>query len=174
MNGPQHAYSSRLALVQSAQKTLDLQYYAIHADRSTGKLLHAIVHAARRGCVRVLLDDFHSTGTDAQVMRLAFVPNVEMRMFNPLAGSRASTLGRAWTILTDFQRAQQRMHNKLFVADNTMGVMGGRNLGDAYFDAANDGNFVDVDVLAAGPVVRICRAALTAIGTMCAPIRCNR
>lgn len=155
MNGPQHAYSSRLALVQSAQKTLDLQYYAIHADRSTGKLLHAIVHAARRGVrVRVLLDDFHSTGTDAQVMRLAFVPNVEMRMFNPLAGSRASTLGRAWTILTDFQRAQQRMHNKLFVADNTMGVMGGRNLGDAYFDAANDGNFVDVDVLAAGPVVK--------------------
>ena len=155
MNGPQHAYSSRLALVQSAQKTLDLQYYAIHADRSTGKLLHAIVHAARRGVrVRVLLDDFHSTGPDAQVMRLAFVPNVEMRMFNPLAGSRASTLGRAWTILTDFQRAQQRMHNKLFVADNAMGVMGGRNLGDAYFDAANDGNFVDVDVLAAGPVVK--------------------
>ncbi|MDR2299554.1 MAG: phospholipase D family protein [Comamonas sp.] len=155
MNGPQHAYSSRLALVQSAQKTLDLQYYAIHADRSTGKLLHAIVHAAGRGVrVRVLLDDFHSTGPDAQVMRLAFVPNVEMRMFNPLAGSRASTLGRAWTILTDFQRAQQRMHNKLFVADNAMGVIGGRNLGDAYFDAANDGNFVDVDVLAAGPVVK--------------------
>ena len=155
MSGPQHAYSSRLALVQSAQKTLDLQYYAIHADHSTEKLLRAIVHAAQRGVrVRVLLDDFHSTGPDAQVMRLAFVPNVEMRMFNPLAGSRGSSLGRAWTILTDFQRAQQRMHNKLFVADNAMGVMGGRNLGDAYFDASNDGNFVDVDVLAAGPVVK--------------------
>ena len=155
MSGPQHAYSSRLALVQGAQKTLDLQYYAIHADHSTEQLLRAIVKAAQRGVrVRVLLDDFHSTGPDAQVMRLAFVPNVEMRMFNPLAGSRGSSLGRAWSILTDFQRAQQRMHNKLFVADNAMGVMGGRNLGDAYFDASNDGNFVDVDVLAAGPVVK--------------------
>ncbi|NIF83912.1 phospholipase D family protein [Comamonas sp. Tr-654] len=155
VSGPKHALSSRMALVENAQKTLDLQYYAIHADQSTGRLLRAVVQAARRGVrVRVLLDDFHSTGPDAQVMRLAFVPNVEMRMFNPLAGSRASTIGRAWTLLTDFQRAQQRMHNKLFVADNTLAVIGGRNLGDAYFDASNVGNFVDLDVLAAGPVVK--------------------
>lgn len=155
ISGPRHALSSRMALVENAQKTLDLQYYAIHADQSTGRLLRAVVQAARRGVrVRVLLDDFHSTGPDAQVMRLAFVPNVEMRMFNPLAGSRASTIGRAWTLLTDFQRAQQRMHNKLFVADNTLAVIGGRNLGDAYFDASNVGNFVDLDVLAAGPIVK--------------------
>lgn len=153
--GPEHAYSSRLALVENASQTLDLQYYAIHADHSTAQLLRAIVRAARRGVrVRVLLDDFHSTGPDAQVMRLAFVPNVEMRMFNPLSGSRASTLGRAWALFTDFQRAQQRMHNKLFVADNAMAVMGGRNLGDAYFDAADDDNFVDLDILSAGPVVK--------------------
>lgn len=155
MAGPQAAYSSRLSLVENAQQTLDLQYYAIHADESTARLLRGIVDAARRGVrVRVLLDDFHSTGPDAQVMRLAFVPNIEMRMFNPLAGSRRSTLGRIWTLLTDFQRAQQRMHNKLFIADNTMGLVGGRNLGDAYFDAAQDGNFVDLDMLAAGPIVQ--------------------
>jgi len=153
--GPEHAYSSRLALVENARQTLDLQYYAIHADHSTAQLLRAIVRAARRGVrVRVLLDDFHSTGPDAQIMRLAFVPNVEMRMFNPLSGSRASSIGRAWTLFTDFQRAQQRMHNKLFVADNAMAVMGGRNLGDAYFDAADDDNFVDLDILTAGPVVK--------------------
>ena len=155
ISGPQHALSSRMALVQNAQKTLDLQYYAIHADQSTEQLLRAVVQAAQRGVrVRVLLDDFHSTGANAQVMRLAFVPNIEMRMFNPLAGSRASSLGRAWTLLTDFQRAQQRMHNKLFIADNAMAVIGGRNLGDAYFDASDDGNFVDLDVLTAGPVVK--------------------
>lgn len=155
ISGPKHALSSRMALVENAQQTLDLQYYAIHADQSTGRLLRAIVQAAQRGVrVRVLLDDFHSTGPDAQIMRLAFVPNVEMRMFNPLAGSRASTIGRAWTLLTDFQRAQQRMHNKLFVADNALAVIGGRNLGDAYFDASNDGNFVDLDVLTGGPVVK--------------------
>lgn len=155
ISGPKHALSSRMALVENAQQTLDLQYYAIHADQSTGRLLRAIVQAAQRGVrVRVLLDDFHSTGPDAQIMRLAFVPNVEMRMFNPLAGSRASTIGRAWTLLTDFQRAQQRMHNKLFVADNALAVIGGRNLGDAYFDASNAGNFVDLDVMTGGPIVK--------------------
>ncbi len=154
LSGAQAAYGARLALVEGAQQTLDLQYYAIHADESTQRLLRGVVEAARRGVrVRVLLDDFHSTGANAQVMRLAFVPGIEMRMFNPLAGARSSALGRAYTLLTDFQRAQQRMHNKLFIADNAMGVIGGRNLGDAYFDADSASNFVDLDVLAAGAVV---------------------
>ena len=155
LSGPQAAYGSRLALVDAAQKTLDLQYYAIHADASTERLLRAVVAAARRGVrVRVLLDDFHSTGRDAQVMRLAFVPNIEMRMFNPLAGARGSAIGRMFSVLTDFSRVQQRMHNKLFIADNALGVTGGRNLGDAYFGQAASGNFVDLDVLAAGPIVQ--------------------
>jgi cardiolipin synthase C len=155
LGGPQEAYSSRLALVEAAQKTLDLQYYAIHADASTERLLRGVVDAAQRGVrVRVLLDDFHSAGRDAQVMRLAFVPNIEMRMFNPLTGARSSTLGRMLGAATDFSRAQQRMHNKLFIADNAMGVTGGRNLGDAYFGTADAGNFVDLDVLAAGPIVQ--------------------
>lgn len=105
LSGAQAAYGARLALVEGAQQTLDLQYYAIHADESTQRLLRGVVEAARRGVrVRVLLDDFHSTGANAQVMRLAFVPGIEMRMFNPLAGARSSVLGRAYTLLTDFQR----------------------------------------------------------------------
>lgn len=154
LSGPDDAYGSRLALAEGAEKTLDLQYYAIHADASTARLLESVVKAARRGVrVRVLLDDFHSTGRDAQVMRLAFEPNIEMRMFNPVAGPRASMLGRIFSSITDFSRVQQRMHNKLFIADNAMGVTGGRNLGDAYFGNAEKGNFVDLDVLAVGPVV---------------------
>ncbi|MGP1684997.1 MAG: phospholipase D-like domain-containing protein, partial [Giesbergeria sp.] len=154
LSGPDDAYGSRLALAEAAEKTLDLQYYAIHADASTARLLRAVVKAARRGVrVRVLLDDFHSTGRDAQVMRLAFEPNIEMRMFNPVAGPRASKAGRIFSAVMDFSRAQQRMHNKLFIADNAMGVTGGRNLGDAYFGNAEAGNFVDLDVLAAGPIV---------------------
>ena len=155
LSGPQAAYSSRLALVDAAQKTLDLQYYAIHADASSERLLLSVVAAAQRGVrVRVLLDDFHSTGRDAQVMRLAFVPNIEMRMFNPLTGARGSSIGRMLGLLGDFSRVQQRMHNKLFIADNAMAVTGGRNLGDAYFGNADSGNFVDLDVLAAGPIVQ--------------------
>lgn len=155
ISGPDAAYGSRLALVESAQKTLDLQYYAIHADASTERLLRGVIAAAQRGVrVRVLLDDFHSTGRDAQVMRLAYVPNIEMRMFNPLVGARNSQLGRMFSLLGDFVRVQQRMHNKLFIADNAMGIAGGRNLGNAYFGNDEAGNFVDLDVLAAGPVVR--------------------
>ncbi|RYF23591.1 MAG: phospholipase D family protein [Comamonadaceae bacterium] len=155
LSGPQDAYGSRLALVREAQKTLDLQYYAIHADASSERLLRGVVSAARRGVrVRILLDDFHSTGRNALVMRMAFEPNIEMRMFNPVAGTRGSSLGRMWGSLTDFARVQQRMHNKLFLADNVMGVTGGRNLGDAYFGISEAANFVDMDVLAVGPIVQ--------------------
>nr|WP_245704052.1 phospholipase D family protein [Oryzisolibacter propanilivorax] len=154
LSGPQDAYGSRLAMVQAAQKTLDLQYYAIHADASTARLLQGVVQAARRGVrVRILLDDFHSTGRNALVMGLAFEPHIEMRMFNPVAGTRASMLGRLWGSVTDFSRVQQRMHNKLFIADNVVGVTGGRNLGDSYFGQGTGENFVDMDVLAAGPIV---------------------
>ncbi len=155
LGGPQAAYGSRLALIEGAQKTLDLQYYAIHADASTGRLVRGLRAAAERGVrVRVLLDDFHSTGRDALVLGLAFIPNIQMRLFNPLAGSRDSSFSRLLNSIDDASRIQQRMHNKLFLADNVLGVTGGRNLGDAYFGNATNGNFVDVDVLAAGPIVQ--------------------
>ncbi len=149
------AMSSRLALIDAAQQSLDLQYYAIHADDSTELLLQKMRDAARRGVrVRMLIDDFNLVGKDAQVLRLAFEPNVEIRLFNPLAGSRTSLIGRVVTSLSDLDRLQKRMHNKLFIADNAMGITGGRNLGDAYFGGGDTSNFLDLDVLAAGRVVR--------------------
>ena len=104
--------------------------------------------------MRILLDDFNIVGKDAQVLRLAFEPNVEIRLFNPLPGSRASLIGRLFTSLHDMPRIQKRMHNKLFIADNAMGITGGRNLGDAYFGTDDKSNFVDLDVLAVGRIVR--------------------
>jgi len=155
LGGPPAAYGSRLALIEGAQKTLDLQYYAIHADASTGRLLRGVRAAAGRGVrVRILIDDLHSTGRDALVLGLAFVPNIEMRLFNPLAGARGSSLARMFNSIGDASRIQQRMHNKLFLADNVLGVTGGRNLGDAYFGNAVKGNFIDMDILAAGPIVQ--------------------
>ena len=149
------ALSSRLALIEGAQRTLDLQYYAIHADASTEVLLQGLRDAARRGVrVRILLDDFNSVGDDAQVLRLAFEPNVEIRLFNPLPGNRSNMLGRILTSLHDVGRMQKRMHNKLFLADSAWGITGGRNLGDQYFGTGDKQNFVDLDVLAAGRIVR--------------------
>ncbi|MBL0391785.1 phospholipase D family protein [Ramlibacter monticola] len=148
------ALSSRLALIEGAQRSLDLQYYAIHADASTEVLLQRLRDAARRGVrVRILLDDFNSVGADAQVLRLAFEPNVEVRLFNPLTGPRDNMIGRVLTSLHDAGRMQKRMHNKLFLADNAWGITGGRNLGDRYFGSGDKQNFVDLDVLAAGRIV---------------------
>ncbi len=155
LSGVDVALASRLSLVDAAQRTLDLQYYAIHADASTEVILQRVREAARRGVrVRILLDDFNSTGRDAQVLRLAFEPNVQMRLFNPLTGSRRSMAGRVFTSLHDFGQIQKRMHNKLFIADNAWGITGGRNLGDMYFGTGDKQNFVDLDVLAAGRIVR--------------------
>jgi len=149
------ALSARVALVDGARKTLDLQYYAIHADASTETVLDRLRSAAQRGVrVRLLLDDLNTVGRDAQVLRLAFEPNVQIRLFNPIPGHRASLLGRLLGALPDISRLQKRMHNKLFLADNALGIIGGRNLGDAYFGQDKTTNFVDIDVLAAGRIVR--------------------
>lgn len=154
------AYASRLALTRQAGQTLDIQYYAIHADASTAELLREVRAASARGVrVRILLDDFNSTGQNALVMRMAFLPGVEMRMFNPLPGGRGAGMLRALGSLHDFQRMQHRMHNKLYIADNAWGITGGRNLGDAYFGTADGSNFIDMDVLAVGPVVQAMSAS---------------
>ena len=149
------ALASRLTLIDAAQRSVDLQYYAIHADASTEAILQRLRDAARRGVrVRILLDDFNTVGEDAQVLRLAFEPNVEMRLFNPLPGSRDNMVGRLLVSLRDVDRMQKRMHNKLFMADGAWGITGGRNLGDRYFGSGDRQNFVDLDVLAAGRIVR--------------------
>jgi putative cardiolipin synthase len=149
------AYGVRLGMIDAAQRTLDLQYYAIHADSTTELLLEKLRDAARRGVrVRILMDDFNTVGRDAQVLRLAFQPNVEIRLFNPLPGSRSSLVGRIVTSLHDMPRIQKRMHNKLFIADSAVGITGGRNLGDAYFGGDGKSQFVDLEVLAVGRAVR--------------------
>ena len=149
------AFTSRMTLIKAAEKTLDLQYYAIHADDTTERLFDALREAAARGVrVRILLDDFNTAGKNAQVLKLAFEKNIEMRLFNPLPSSRGSGLWRIVSSLSDAARLQRRMHNKIFVADNAVAITGGRNLGDTYFGQSDGVNFVDIDVLAAGRMAR--------------------
>jgi len=149
------AYGARLALIDAAQKALDLQYYSIHYDSSTEELLQRLKSAAQRGVrVRVLIDDFNAAGANAEVLRLDEVPGIEVRLFNPVNGPRGWQPGRLVTALFDFQRIQQRMHNKAFIADNVLAVTGGRNLGDEYFGQSSKSNFLDLDVLVAGDIVR--------------------
>jgi phosphatidylserine/phosphatidylglycerophosphate/cardiolipin synthase-like enzyme len=155
LSGVAPAYDARVSLIREAQKSIDLQYYAIHADGSTEVLMEELRRAARRGVrVRVLLDDMNTVGKDAQVLRLAFEPNIQMRLFNPLAGPRDTLVGHIVASAHDAARIAKRMHNKLFIVDNAVGITGGRNLGDAYFGNDGKSNFVDLDVLAVGRIVR--------------------
>ena len=149
------AFTSRMTLIKAAEKTLDLQYYAVHADDTTDRLFDALREAAARGVrIRILLDDFNTSGKDAQVLRLAFEKNIDMRLFNPLPSNRSSAMWRIVSSLSDAARLQRRMHNKIFVADNAVAITGGRNLGDTYFGQSDGVNFVDIDVLAAGRIAR--------------------
>lgn len=149
------AFASRMTLIKAAQKTLDIQYYAIFADDTTERMFEALRQAAGRGVrIRILLDDFNTSGKNAQVLKLAFEKNIELRLFNPLPGDRSSMVLRILSNLKDVARMQRRMHNKIFVADNAVAITGGRNLGETYFGQSEGTNFVDIDVLAAGRIVR--------------------
>ena len=149
------AFTSRMTLIKAAQKTLDIQYYAIFADDTTERLFQALREAGRRGVrIRILLDDFNTSGKNAQVLKLAFENNIEMRLFNPLPGGRSSLVLRIISNLNDVARMQRRMHNKILVADNALAITGGRNLGENYFGQSKGSNFVDIDVLAAGRIAR--------------------
>lgn len=149
------AFTSRMTLIKAAQKTLDIQYYAIFADETTERMFDALRDAAGRGVrIRILLDDFNTSGKNAQVLKLAFEKNIELRLFNPLPGGRGSLMFRILGNLKDTARMQRRMHNKIFVADNAVAITGGRNLGETYFGQSTGTNFVDIDVLAAGRIAQ--------------------
>jgi cardiolipin synthase C len=149
------AFTSRMTLIKAAQKTLDIQYYAIFADDTTERMFEALREAAGRGVrIRILLDDFNTSGKNAQVLKLAFEKNFELRLFNPLPGGRGSMVMRVLSNLKDAARMQRRMHNKIFVADNAVAITGGRNLGETYFGQSQGTNFVDIDIIAAGRIAR--------------------
>lgn len=153
--GGEEALSALLALVDSAEHTLDLQYYAVLNEASSRLLLQRVQAAADRGVrVRFLIDDFNTSGTDDALLRLTRHPRIEVRLYNPLPAGRFSLPTRVMASLHDVARINSRMHNKQLVADNALAVTGGRNLGDAYFLQGAKANFVDLDLLVAGPVVQ--------------------
>jgi phosphatidylserine/phosphatidylglycerophosphate/cardiolipin synthase-like enzyme len=148
------ALDSLIALIDHAERTLDVQYYIIREDESARAILKHIRAAADRGVrVRVLIDDLNTTGEDRRFMHLEQHANIDVRVFNPFPGGRSATWTRILNSLSDIPRINHRMHNKLMVADNALAITGGRNIGDEYFTRDKRSNFIDLDVVAAGAVV---------------------
>lgn len=144
------AFITRLALADMAERSLDMQYYIWDGDTTGRIILDRVIKAADRGVrVRLLIDDPYYKDNESIIAALDAHPNVEIRLFNPIVNLSWFALD----FITDFDRVNRRMHNKLMVADSAAAIVGGRNIGDIYYGVNTTANYRDLDVLAAGPVV---------------------
>lgn len=144
----------RLAMIDTARVSLDLQYFLWLEDAVGALLFERMLLAADRGVrVRLLVDDSFLSGEDPVVLALDVHPNVEVRIFNPYQLRSESILVRYLDNLNDFGRTNHRMHNKLIVADTEVAIVGGRNIADEYFGFGTALNFRDFGVIATGAIV---------------------
>lgn len=150
----QDGFATRVQLARAAKRSLDLQYFVFSAD-STGLLLtKALLNAADRGVrVRILVDDGSTAAGDEQIDVLAAHPKIEVRIFNPFRYRGHDELLKALDFAVEAGRVDYRMHNKLLVADNAVALVGGRNVGDEYFQVSPEAQYADDDVFVAGPLV---------------------
>ena len=143
-------FRARAGLLNQAQKSIDVQYYIWEVDTAGSVLAERVLRAADRGVrVRMLLDHVTTKDTDFKFARMDFHPNIEIRVFNPFANRSFRSL----EFIFDLERLNHRMHNKAFIIDNAIAVVGGRNIGDNYFGVDAASNFRDLDMTMVGPVV---------------------
>jgi cardiolipin synthase C len=149
------AFDARLALIERAVQTIDVQYYHFSPDETGRRMLRALHDAAKRGVrVRLLLDDLQTHGLDDLLLGLIAIPGqVEVRLFNPFVVSRGNLAQRFLSAPFDFNRLQRRMHNKLLIADGVLAITGGRNIADEYFGFNTSQLFFDLDMLVAGALL---------------------
>ncbi|MDQ2095455.1 phospholipase D-like domain-containing protein [Rhodalgimonas zhirmunskyi] len=144
------AFAYRLAMVDKAQVSIDVQYYIWRDDVSGLLLIDALRRAAKRGVkVRLLLDDIGISGVDPYIAALTNAPNFDVRLFNPSTARNPKLLSFAF----DFMRMNRRMHNKSLIVDGAAAIIGGRNIGDEYSQTNSDLFFLDLDVLVTGVIV---------------------
>jgi len=149
------AFLTRMQMINAAEHTLDLQYFILRGDDSGRLLTDAMLRAADRGVrVRLLLDDGETVAGDEQITPLSAHRLVEIRVFNPFRYRGHSNGLRVTEYLFNYSRLNFRMHNKLLVVDNSAALIGGRNIGDQYFQINAEEQYADNDIFAVGPVVR--------------------
>ncbi|MGI9325638.1 MAG: phospholipase D family protein [Pseudomonadales bacterium] len=157
VNDPHEALVWRLELIEAAQVSLDVQYYLWHGDTAGIMLMQRLLQAADRGVrVRLLVDDIMLAGSDSRILALSRHPNLDIRLFNPFTVRTrvGTTLARMGEFLLDAKRLNHRMHNKMLVADSSVGILGGRNIGDEYMGLHPRAAFYDLDIAVAGAVLK--------------------
>ena len=148
-------FAARMQMIDAAERTLDLQYFIFSGDETGRLLTHGLIRAADRGVhVRVLVDDGQTRPGDEQIITLAAHAQVEIRIFNPFAYRGHNNLLRGIEFTFSHGRLDYRMHNKVIVADNSVALIGGRNIGNQYFQVDPDAQYADDDVFVGGPTVQ--------------------
>ncbi|RZL87540.1 MAG: phospholipase D family protein [Variovorax sp.] len=149
-----YSLDARIQLAQRAERSLVVQYYQLENDATGRLLMRTLREAAARGVkVRLLVDDLYTAKSQYLMLALAQTPNVEVRLFNPFCCGRDGFLSRFVASPHEIARLNHRMHNKLFIADGVMAVVGGRNIADEYFVLSEAQNFIDMDAVVVGKVV---------------------
>lgn len=150
------ALQLRLHLIRAARDSVDLQNFILRKDETGELILAELLQAARRGVrVRLLLDQMFSLSDAGYLVALTMAHrNFEIRFYNP-SFDKAEMAKHDWVsaVACCFQGFNQRMHNKLQLADDLVGLVGGRNLADRYFDYDTNYSFKDRDVAVFGPAV---------------------
>lgn len=147
-------FRMRMQMIDAAQRTLDLQYFIFRGDETGRMLTDSLGRAAERGVrIRVLVDDGDTVAGDEQILRLLDHPSVEVRVFNPGSYRGHVHFLRDLDFVFHARRLDYRMHNKLLVADNAAALIGGRNVGNQYFQIDPESQFADDDVFTVGPIV---------------------
>lgn len=151
LNSGEKAFTSRNAMTQIAEKTLDVQYYIWDSDIIGSILINQLIKAANRGVhVRLLIDDVQSGGRDFGLAKLDAINNFEVRLFNPFEDRNF----RVFEFIANMSELNHRMHNKAFIMDNTFAIIGGRKIGNQYFGVSSEMNFRDLDIITTGPIVK--------------------
>uniref|UniRef100_UPI0018E00B0E phospholipase D family protein n=1 Tax=Roseomonas rosulenta TaxID=2748667 RepID=UPI0018E00B0E len=148
------AFAVRAAALRAATTSADLQYYIWRGDLTGLLLAREVLQAADRGVrVRLLLDDMYAVGTERVLAAMESHPRVQVRLFNAVSWRRFGPPGLLLEMLFGGWHLDRRMHNKAWIIDSRIAVVGGRNIGDEYFDASRLFNFHDLDLLLRGPPV---------------------
>lgn len=153
---------ARLHLIRAARRSIEFQNFLFRRDQTGGLVMHELVQAAERGVsVRILFDQLFTVSELEYLAGLAQQHvNFEVRLYNPLFNkaktSKSSMFGG---VTCCFTKTNQRMHSKLQVVDDVVGITGGRNIADRYFDFDTDYNFKDREVMLYGQVAREMRTS---------------
>jgi putative cardiolipin synthase len=146
-------FQVRVQMIDAAERTLDLQYFIFRGDETGRLLTDALLRAADRGVrVRVLIDDGDTVAGDEQIVALNAHQSIQIRIFNPFSYRGHNGFLKGVELLSHANRLDRRMHNKLLIVDNSAALLGGRNIGNEYFQIDPDAQFADDDVFAAGPI----------------------